>query len=212
MRGMGGRRKLHRRILVCFMVLASLGFSSCASYSSGKLPERRLEDLERAGKLPAITYEVIEARSPYPSEHWESGDWIAAPLPTARIEPLFRRLFVASEQTPEAGAMHIELRFRHVHHQGGLTLLLGVGCILTLGLLPCYGEDAFHLDVHVIRDGAYLRQYGYAEELRTWGHWFALPWAFSHAPLEVKDAAFDNLLLNLVHDLQRDLPELTRNR
>lgn len=176
--------------------------ASCASYRGEELPERSLAELERAPRLPAITYWVTEAGAvPFLAA---AQNVPPTAITTTRVEPLFRRLFVESKATTEAGPLHLDMYFRSTPNNPGVTLVLGLFCIASIGVLPAYGEDDLYLEVKVRRDGVAVKQYLYEESVHTWLHWFALPWAFTHDPEEVTAAAVDQMLLALVADLQRD--------
>ncbi|MBK7877011.1 MAG: hypothetical protein IPJ77_14910 [Planctomycetes bacterium] len=193
-----GRDRVAKRLLG----FAFLALASCASYRGAELPERRLADLESAPRLSAITYSLTEAGA---------VQFLAAAqnvpptsITTTRVEPLFRRLFVESKPSTEPGPVHLDMYFRSTPNNPGVTLVLALFFIGSIGIFPAYAQDDLYLEVKLRRDGATVKQYLYEESVHTWLHWFALPWAFTHDPEEVTASAVDQMLLNLVSDLQRD--------
>jgi hypothetical protein len=183
-------------------VFALLWFSACASYRGGELSERRLEDLERDGRLPAVTYSVSEAGS---VQFLTGVQNLPAPsIVFSRVEPLFRRLFVEAKRQEAPGPVHLDMYFRSAPHNPSVTVGLGLCFIVTLGLFPAYAQDDLYLEVRLRRNGEAVRQYVYEESVHTWMHWFLLPWSFTKDPETVTGRAIDQLLLNLVFDLRRE--------
>lgn len=185
-----------------WVVLALVLSTACASYRGGELPERRLEDLEREGRLPAITYSMSEAGA----VQFLSGVQSLPPtsIVFSRVEPLFRRLFVEAKQQAEYGPVHLDMYFRSAPHNPSVTVGLGLCFIVSLGLFPAYAQDDLYLEVRLRRNGESVRQFVYEESVHTWMHWFLLPWSFTKDPETVTGRAIDQMLLNLVSDLRRE--------
>ncbi|MBI5285437.1 MAG: hypothetical protein HY874_10125 [Chloroflexi bacterium] len=188
-----------RAVCTAFVLLL---VAACASFRGDELPERRLADLERLARLPAITYSVSEAGAVQFLAAVENVP--PSSIVHSRVEPLFRRLFVESKLQAEPGPLHLDMYFRSTPHNPSVTVALGVCFIATLGFFPAYAQDDLYLEVRLRKNGEPARQYVYVETVHTWMHWFLLPWSFTKDPEAVTASAIDQMLLNLVFDLQRD--------
>jgi hypothetical protein len=74
--------------------------------------------------------------------------------------------------------------------------------------VPAYGQQDFHLDVQVKTDGRTWKRYGYQDHIYSWMHLLVIPGPFSHDPVEIEDDVVENMLVNFLFELRRDLPEL----
>jgi hypothetical protein len=194
------------------LALALFACVGCASFSNPTLPLRSLDDLEREGKLSAITYEFSEGNS---LGNIAALSQASAPAPVvasvlqARVEPIFRRVFAEATRQQQAGEWHVDMYYRETARNPALTMTLAFFFIGSLGIVPAYGRDDLYLEAKLKHNGATVRQYVYSESVATWMHWFVLPWAYARDPLERKSALIDNMLLNLLHDLRGELPVAT---
>ncbi|MBL8860754.1 MAG: hypothetical protein JNK02_01985 [Planctomycetes bacterium] len=190
----------------CLLVLAS----ACASFTDPALPERRLADFEGERRLPAITYEFMDASFLVPSEDLTVvAAQAQVPAPSilqSRVEPIFRRVFVESKRSKEPGPWHVDMYYRETERNPAITYTLGFLCIFSLGLIPAYGATDLYFEAKLVHEGRTVRQFVYQETISTWIHWLVLPWTFSCDPIRKKSEFIDNIVLNLVHDLEAELP------
>jgi len=74
----------------------------------------------------------------------------------------------------------------------------------TLMILPGYATDTFVLSVDVKKENQVLKHYEYHDSMNTWIELFLIFWMSVHSPVQVRAEIIDNMLLNFLHDLQRD--------
>ncbi len=199
------------RVLWPGLVLALLSawIGGCASFTSHPLGRHTLEEIVREGKLPAITYDFSESGDQGVETSLSRVEWVhsnESPLLHERLEPLFRRAFRESRRQKEPGELHLDLYFRETLRRPALTYTLALLFIGSLGILPAYSDEQEYLEVKLKKNGTTVRQYVYTADIGTWFHWFMLPLAWSHDPGDVRAALVDELGLELLADLQRDLP------
>lgn len=191
------------------LVVLLLALAGCASFSHGRLPARSLDDLERGGKLIAITYQFSENSAAGSLEAVDRANLSGAATPTilqSRVEPIFRRVFIEARLGREPGEWHVDMYYRETARNPAVSITLGLFFLGSLGLLPAYAEDDLYLEAKLLHAGVAVKQYVFEERVATWMHWFVLPWAFSNDPIERKAQLVDNMILNLLHELKRNLP------
>lgn len=183
--------------LVAFLVC-----SACASFRGDELPERSLHEEVEQGRLPAATYEysLVSGTAGAP---WSPGpEWVD------RIcAPIFSQVFSEIERKESAEGLHLHMQFE-VRHSRPVSFTYGLALIAIASafLIPVHGRDDLILTVRVDVEGALATRYEYEDHIDSWLHLFMIPWAHSHEGMKVYESVLENLLLNFLHDLRRDLP------
>ena len=197
------------RIRSLLLGLVWIACAGCASFSKSALPARSLSDYEGDKRLAAITYEF----SDWTAVTAEDALVVTTATPAgpasvlkSQVEPIFRRTFVEATRSKEPGAWHVDMYYRETERNAAVSYTLVFLCIASLGLLPAYTQTDLYFEAKLKHGGVTVKQYIYEESVSMWVHWFMLPWAFTNDPLARKREIVDNMVLNLVHDLTRDLP------
>jgi hypothetical protein len=186
------------RNVLAILLLACPG---CAGFRGELLPQLGRNDLTPANRMPAISYtwnSGIPARGLAPNTAFagSSSEW------------LFRSAFVDARNAPGANDIHIDLYFQSEMRQPTFSMGLMLLSIFSLGIIPGYACDDLSLRAQLQNQGQIVKEYQYVDSVDTWMHLFMIPWAFSHDPAVVEREALENMLLHLIRDLRKDLPQL----
>lgn len=191
-------RVLHVRFLVTAWVLACCG---CVGFREGLLPRLEREEVLRGERGPSISYriEVPYSQMACCAEWWDDTD------------ALLRDAFVEARRGPAGDEPHVEIRFQDDEDFRALAIGMRALCLFSLGLLPAYGRVETSLSARVEFQGRVVRKYRHAEATKVWAHLLLWPLAYTDLNKErVLHAVRSDLLLHLVCDLRRDLPDLQR--
>ena len=172
--------------------------AACASFRGEELPQRDPGELERSERLPPVTYELANAYGTTVASQAGTSD--------ACIDRVLRKAFSEVERRESEAGLHLDFHYTTRTRQPTFTMGMVLLSIVSLGLIPAYGRGDLSLTVLVEVDGRIAGRYGYEDHVDTWVHLFVIPWAYSHDPVEVEEAVLENMLLNFLHDLRRDLP------
>ncbi|MFN0006739.1 MAG: hypothetical protein ACKVXR_02435 [Planctomycetota bacterium] len=172
--------------------------AACASFRGEELPQRDLGELAESERLPAVTYVLSNAQPP-------SGNFPSSGTEHC-VDRVFRSAFTEAEAKESDAGLHLEIHYSSRARQPVFTLGLGLLALASLGVIPAYGRNDLTLSVRAEVDGVLVQRYEYEDHVVTWIHLFVIPWAFSHDPVEVEGQVLENMLLNFLHDLRRDLP------
>jgi hypothetical protein len=186
------------QLALALLILACCG---CTGFRGNLLPQLDRNELTSGDRLPAISYQcnpvaglnasVVSAGWPSPSNEW-----------------LFRSVFVDARPGPAANDLHIDLFVQTEMRQPTFTIGLAFFTICSLGLIPTYGLEDVTLRARVEYQGKLVRAYSYTDTEEIWVHVFMIPWAYSHDMVAVERSIYDNLLLHLIRDLRRDIPQI----
>jgi hypothetical protein len=175
--------------------------TACASFAGGELPAQSLSELESQQRLPAISYELRSAVTPNLSSPNLVG-------PNANVERVFRKAFAETRSGPADNDLHVDLFYESRTRQPIFTMGLAFFTICSLGIIPTYGYEDLTFEARVTDKGNPVAVYEYHDHIETWVHLVMIPWAYAHDPTEIEDRVFENMLLNFIHDLRRDLSKL----
>lgn len=182
------------RLLAAFPLL--LVCCGCVGIRGGQLPQLDREEVLRGERLPAISYQIEPPTGLDP--YGRNDNW-----------QLLRSAFVETRHGPAADDLHIQFTVSHEEDLHVLFIGLRVLCLCSLGLIPSYAQGEERFVARVTFKGRLLREYRYEERIKVWTHLFLLPAAYTqdNASL-VLQRMHGNMLLHLIRDLRRDLPEL----
>jgi hypothetical protein len=128
--------------------------------------------------------------------------------PNASVERVFRKAFAATRGGPAENDLHVDLFYDSRTRQPIFTMGLAFFTICSLGIIPTYGYEDLTFEARVTDKGNPVAVYEYHDHIETWVHLVMIPWAYAHDPTEIEDRVFENMLLNFIHDLRRDLSKL----
>jgi hypothetical protein len=183
------------------LVLLLLACGSCASFRGGKLEQLPRDEIASQPRLPAISYQYRSGGEPGSPE-------VGIGWPSPSAEMFFCSAFTDARRGPAANDLHVDLVHFTEVRQPIFSLTLGLLTLVSLGIIPTYVEEDVTLRARVEYRGAFVREYVYSDRVDTWIELLLIPWAFSHDPVEVERASFENLLLHFLRDLRRDLPQI----
>ncbi len=159
--------------------------------------------LAQAAKLPAVSYSCTNGPADHPSPTW----------PEPGLEALFARAFVQARAGAATDRPHIALSFPRLELEPRIAVYSGLLAVVSLGIVPFFDVGAFTLEARVERPGATTRTYSYSRSLHEWG-WipFALvswtDWAERHSLERVRAELHEQMLLEFLRDLRRDVEAL----
>ncbi len=171
------------------------------SYPSGKLEELDRNELTSQPRLPAISYQFRQGANPNSPD--TAGAW---PSPTAEL--LFCSAFTDARRGAAADDLHVDLAHVNEIRQPVFSLTLGLLTLVSLGILPTYVEEDVVLRARVEYQGKFAGEYLYRDRVHTWVEVFLIPWSFVHDPVNVERSTFENMVLHLLRDLRKDLPQV----
>ena len=182
-------------------VLLLLGCCGCASFHGEELARLDPQELRTQPRLPPISYQIREGANPNSAE--AGAGW-----PTASSEALFCSAFTGARHGPAEDDLHIDLAHFSVIRQPIFSMTLVLFTIASLGIIPTYAEEDYTLTVRVEYKGQLAREYVYKDHVSLWVEVLLIFWSFTHDPIEIERANFDNMLLHLIRDLRRDIPQI----
>jgi hypothetical protein len=184
-----------------FLPLVFLACCACTGFRGNLLQQLDRKELTPENRLPAISYQL--SSSPGSNGVVNAPGW-----PGASNEWLFRSAFVDTRVGPAADDLHIDLFLQTEMRQPAFTIGLAVFTICSLGIIPTYGVEDVSLRARVEYKGQLVRSYSYMDSMEIWVHLVMIPWSFSHDMVAVEREIYDNLLLHLLRDLRKDLPQI----
>jgi hypothetical protein len=184
------------KVLALFLFVCT----GCASFRCNELPQLGRNDLTPENRMPAITYT------------WNSGVSVpgfavSTAFAGSSSEWLFRSAFADAHNAPSANDLHVDLYFSSEMRQPTFSMGLMLLSIFSLGIIPGYAREDLHLRARLENQSQLVKEYQYSDSTETWMHLFIIPWCFSHDPSVVEKAVLENMLLHLIRDLRRDLPQ-----
>jgi hypothetical protein len=186
---------------ICLVVVAG-----CVTFRSDDLPRYQYEDLKPGASRPSIYYSAKVIRS--------SWGWLNYSVFREAIDRLFKRsgLFSDVQLGESSGRYHVDLTLYNWGEKTYYTATLGQQYypflwFFTAGLLPIQSREHFILVAEVSDAQQVVKEYRYHHSTISVGHLFllfAIPYN-TRTPKDIGQLAIDDLLLNLLYDLQRDL-------
>jgi len=189
------------RGLIARLAVGAFGLfvlAGCAAFPGRQLPVVAYDQLASDEPRPSIDYDVkfFTALQPDPSGVYFFN---------REIVNVFGRSRAFSTFAVGTGTAryHLTLMLRD-ETDLALGALGGFLSAVTAGLIPARVTDTLTLQIDV-RDGRrVIRHYAYKDAGRTWIGLFLIVLAPTHWPPAVARGIVDNMLLNFLHDLQRD--------
>lgn len=172
--------------------------AGCASFPGGKLPKVSYGDITVPEARPSVDYDALFLALGSES----SGGTNAF---KEEIERVFANsgYFERYENGTGKEAYHISFLMKN---EGDAVVAFVTGFISgsTFLLLPAYARDEYKMTIHVKKNGETLKTYTYEEHMDTWTQLFLVVLAPTHWPFSTARDIFDGMLLNFLHDLQKD--------
>lgn len=163
-------------------------------------------------QLPIHTYDELAPVEPRPSIDYDAK-FLALGMENAagvrvfqeEIEKVFGNSHVFSKFGSGIGAekYHLSLMLRNEGNIG-LAMLSGFISGLTFLVIPAYAEDEYVLLVDVKSGDQAIKHYEYRDSMYSWIELFLIVLTPTHWPPTVAKEVIDNMLLNVLHDLQKD--------
>lgn len=186
----------NRVLSVLFALLFTLTSSSYLGLRGGLLPQLDRDEIMRVDRMPAISYEI---------EFDSSRD----PWGFRENEQLFRDAFVDARRGPADDGMHIHLGFHADERFHVLAMCLRGLWMFSLGILPSYSQTDLWLMAEVEFKGKRVREYRYDDRLTVLAHILLLPWFYTdHSASRVYRDIQANMLMHVISDLRKDLPQI----
>jgi len=185
-----------------FTLLAMVSFSTivagCASFPSHQLPRYEYGQFVSASPRPSVNYDVRFLSIGQPNQ-------AAQDVLTKRIDSTFSRAQVFSSHAPGTGPADYHLSFE-MRNDGNVAAATVLGFIsgMTLTVVPAYAKDKYTLLVDVKKGEQILKHYEYRENLNTWIQLFLVVLTPFKSPAKEANRLFDNMVLNLLADMQKD--------
>ena len=175
-----------------------LSVAGCASFAGKELPRYTYEQIVPNPQKPSIDYDA---------KFLTLGRENAAAVRMfqEQIEKVFRKSTLFERF--DAGIGSAKFHFSMALQNEGNIVAAGVsGFIsgLTLTLLPAYARDEYILTVDVKKGNQLLKQYRYKHYMDSWIELFLIFLTPTHFPPNVAREVIDDMLLNLLHDVQKD--------
>jgi len=189
---------LRIQLTLALLVFACCG---CTGFRGNMLPQLDRNELTPENRLPAISYQCNPLGG-------QSAPVVNASWPAASNEWLFRSAFLDARPGPAADDLHIDLFLQTEMRQPSFTIGLAVLTVCTLGLIPTYGLEDVSLRARLEYQGKLVRTYSYTDTMELWVHLVMIPWSFSHDVVAVERSIYDNLLLHLLRELRKDIPQI----
>jgi len=175
-----------------------LGGIGCASFPGKDLPKYSYDQIKPPAPQPCIDYDAK-----FLTMGRENARGVA--IFQEEIEKVFRQSNFFQKHSPGVGSG--DYHFSMVLQNEGNMCLAGIsGFIsgLTLTIIPGYAKDEYILTVDVKKEGEVLKQYQYRHYMDTWIQLFMIFLTATHNPQEVARQVIDDMLLNFLHDLEKD--------
>ena len=185
------------RFLICALVIFCFSISGCASFPGKELPTLTYQQLDRPTQKQSIDYDV---RSPIIRGTVSFED---------EVKIVFNRsdIFVNFHTGSGSERLHLSISFDYGPNLLGNTIVAigsAIICGATFFILPGYANDDIYLHVDVKKDDQILKHYEYHDSVKTWFQLGMVFWAASNSILTVDRDVIDNMLLNFLHDFQKD--------
>jgi hypothetical protein len=192
--------------LRCSMVIKSLALGMCfccIAVGCASFPGK---------ELPKYTYEQIVPHAPKPSIDYDAkfltfGNANAQAVKTFQEE--VDKVFTKSSFFNKFGAgigsekYHFSMVLKNEGNMG-LAVVSGFISGFTMTIIPGYARDEYTLTVDVTKEGKLLKQYQYKHYMDTIIQLFMIFLTPTHSPAEVGRKVMDDMLLNFLHDLEKD--------
>lgn len=181
----------HSVAFACLLFVAA-----CASYSGKELPEYSFAQIPMREHRPTV--EVAARFSAYGRENAAGARFFRT-----ETDRVFSESKVFSD-IGAAGAKHrITLRLS-VKGDAFRFSLASIVSGLSLAVIPTYSSEEYVLQAEVSEGKTTLKKYEYRDRVETWVQLFLVVLAPWRRPGETTAKVVDNMLLNFLHDLQRD--------
>lgn len=184
-----------RFTIVAFGLLALTG---CAGFPGKQLPVHTYDELAPVEPKLSIGYDAKSF-----IQGWSN----AAAVRTfqKQIEDVFGRSHVFSTFAAGVGPepYHLSLTLR----KEGRPVLASLSALisgLTVLVIPAYARNEYVLLVDVKEGGQVIKHYEYRDYRTVWAELFLIVLTPTHWPPTVETEVIDNMLLNVLHDLQKD--------
>lgn len=164
--------------------------------------------------LPNYTYDQIHPQNPKPSIDYdaqfislEKENTPAGKIFQEEIDKVFSESQFFSKFGPGAGTEKYHISFL-VRNEGSpplpIAFLNGFISGFTFGIIPAYAKDIFILSVDVKRDNQVVKHYEYRDSMETWLEIVLIVMTPSHPPNKVAREVYDGMIMNFLHDLEKD--------
>ena len=188
-------------------------FSGCATYSNKNLPVYNYDQLRQNSNkdLPGIDYK-IEVFDHITGEKnkvklMSNGVVINKNTLIRRISYVFPKsnLFSSIEMGEGNYPLHVDFTLEVNQHM--LPILSVIPSAFTLTLFPMWDKNEFILTAKVFNNYNLIKTYEYSDWISIYTGILLLPMSFSADKRyqTVQNKVFDQLLLNFLHDFQRDI-------
>lgn len=179
-------------LVICMISLtAALG---CTSSLSKEFPRYTYEQITPRDLKPSVSYEILGYSEGGAFFGIGSTNFSQEVYEVLRKSKLFSK--ISAGMGPETYHLSIELQAK-----GSPSLLSVVLSISTMAIIPGYTSDEYVLTVLVHKGNKLLKQYQYKRHIETWVHLFLV---FGTHPATAIRETMDDMLLNLLHDMQKD--------
>lgn len=200
------------RNLILF-VICLIFFSGCAAYSNKDLPVYNYDQIQQnANKsLPGIDYkiEVFDHISGEKNKVKLMSNGVVIDKNTLirRISYVFPKSNLFSNIEMGEGKYPLHVDFSLEVNQHMLPVLTAIPSIFTLTLFPFWDKNEFILTAKVSLNYNLIKTYEYSDWISVYNGILLLPMAFSADKKyqTVQNKVFDQLLLNFLHDIQKDI-------
>ena len=178
------------------MLVCLLFFAACASFP-GK-------------ELPVFAFAQIPVREKKPSIHVDAR-FLSYGRESAGASRFFRkeadRILKESKVFSNISTARAKLRVSLQLAVTGDNFFFSLASIvsgLSLTLIPVYSTEVYTLSVEVKEGEKTLKKYEYKERVKTWIQLFLVFLAPGHRPEKTAIQVMDSMLINFLHDFQRD--------
>ena len=183
---------------VLIAIALAVGGIGCASFPGKELPKYSYEQIKPPSPKPSIGYDAK-----FLTMGRENAR--AVIIFQEEIEKVFGQSKFFQKYGPGVGLG--DYHFSMVLQNEGNLCLAGISGFIsgiTLTLIPGYAKDEFVLIVDVKKENHVLKQYQYKHYMDTWIQLFMVFLTATHNPKDVSRQVIDDMLLNFLHDLEKD--------
>jgi len=175
-------------ILMVFML------EGCVGFSSGQLPKYGYQDILVSDHKPSIDYAIKLSMNDKEEANLHRYQEI--------VEKVFSKTAVFSKYSPGIGTeqYHISIEVKVSYPENSIMAVSA----LTLFIFPGYLKENYLMNVDVRKNDQLLKHYEYKEDIHIWSQVFLIFLMRSHNVLTETDKLLENMLLNFVHDLEKD--------
>lgn len=188
--------------MISFLLLGGIWFTfvlaGCASFPGKELHSYSYADIVPPAKKVAIDYDAT-----FLTLGKENAG--AVKIFQEEIEKVFNQSNQFSKFNAGAGfaKYHFSLSLRNDANVG-LASLSGFISGLSLFIIPTYATDEYTLTVDVKKGNEVVKHYEYKDSMRTWTEALLIFLTPTHFPTSVVKDVIDNMLLNFLHDMEKD--------